>query len=190
MNLRRSKSYVAVLMGGIPIDADRVMELIMDKNQRLFFAYGYDDFILYFHSRKSINEIRHVFSTILRDTVNIILVFRYTKDVIHIAPPNVSALFTDENVSRGVGANDINALRVFLLSSESILANFEELRDEAENQDASEDAGSENDILNQLLMKMKTSGYNSLTPAELDFIKTYKNNHKKDNNQKDDSHVD
>ena len=46
---------------------------------------------------------------------------------------------------------------------------------------------SDNDILNELLTKIKKTGYESLSPAELDFFKIYKDKHRKDNqNDQDD----
>jgi hypothetical protein len=193
MNLRpnRSKQYVAVLLGGHPMHADKALELAADKQQRLNFIYGFNVFVMYFYSKKPISDIEHVFLTTLRDEVDMIFVFENTnKNVQYMAPHLKLKMEKAYNDRSNVIGSDINALREVLFATGKFPIRGIEPDDHTapipENEDNSL---SYNDILNELLVKMKKTGYESLSPAELDFLRDYKDKYRKDN-QNDQNDVD
>ena len=79
LNLTRSKKYTVILLGGRSINADKAVELVLDKNKHLNFIYGLGVFIIYFYSKKSMAEIKNAFFTILKNECDLMYLFRYNK---------------------------------------------------------------------------------------------------------------
>lgn len=198
LNFKKSKQYIAVLLGGLPADTDKVVELVADSRQRLSFIYGFNVFVLYFYSDKNIADIEKVFLTTLKQQVDMIFVFRNTKRTVQHMAPHVKLKMESAQTERNnVIGGDVNALRD-VLTALSMQMQMMPVMPIAQNsipqeqryqQQPQEQPYSEEDTLNQLLMKMKATGYSSLTPAELDFLKSYKEKHKK-NDQNDQKNVD
>ena len=191
LNLKRSRQYVAILLGGTPIDTDKVAELVADPHKQLSFIYGFNVFVLYFYSDKPIAEIEKIFIATLRKQVDIIFVFKNTKQSVQHMAPHVKLKMESAEAERGdVIGGDIKALRDVLTAITSRVS-YAPVAQEAPPQYAQpqpqQEEYSEEETLNQLLMKMRATGYGSLTPAELDFLQTYKETHKKpnQNDQKD-----
>lgn len=195
LTLKRSKQYVSILLGGYPADADKVMELVADPRQRLSFIYGIGIFVVYFYSDKPIGEIEKVFMATMRKQVDMIFIFRNTKNTTqHMAPHVRLKMETAEMERENVIGSDLNAMRDVLTAIGSQLQMIQNTPPMPQSyyppQPLGEEApASENDVLNQLLMKMKSTGYNSLSPAELDFLREYKDKHK-NNNQNEENDVD
>lgn len=196
MNLlpNRSKQYVTILLGGHPVHADKAMELVADKRQRLSFIYGFNIFVVYFYSKKSIKDIEDVFLTTLKGQVDMIFVFQNTKKAVQYMIPHLKLKMEQVALDRNNAiGSDMAAFRDVLTAIGNRMPYTKQaapvdyipvLPKEYE-----EVSLSDNDIINELLTKMKKTGYSSLSPAELDFLKTYKDKHRKDN-QNDQSNVD
>jgi hypothetical protein len=191
-NLKRSKSYIAVLLGGLPADTDKVMELVADQNRRLSFIYGFNVFVLYFYSRESIDYIDKIFYTTLKEQVDMMFVFPNTPKTAQYLVPHVKAkLDSALDIQSSKIGSDLIALRSVLdaLTMRTPMIQHNHQPQGQPHPQPQQEQPSEEDILNGLLMKMKATGYDSLSPAELDFLKTYKENHKK-NNQNEQNDVD
>jgi hypothetical protein len=188
MNLlpNRSKQYVTILLGGHPTHADRVMELVADKQRRLSFIYGFNIFVVYFYSKKSIKDIEDIFLTTLKDQVDMIFVFPTIKKAVQYMAPHLKLKMEDASSERNnMIGSDMKAFRDVLTAIGNRMPYTRQVSPvEAipiPPREVEENSLSDNDILNELLTKMKNTGYSSLSPAELDFLKSYKDKHRKDN---------
>lgn len=196
MNLlpNRSKQYVTILLGGHPVHADRALELIADKQHRLSFIYGFNIFVVYFYSKKSIEDIENVFLTTLKEQVDMIFVFPNIKKAIRYMAPHLKLKMEQASLDRNnVIGSDMTAFRDVLTAIGNKMPYMHQVAPvesiPVPPREVEEASLSDNDILNELLMKMRKTGYSSLTPAELDFLKSYKDKHRKDN-QNDQNDVD
>lgn len=193
MILKRSKEYVAVLLGGLPpVNVDKVIELIVDKSMNMHFIYGQRIFILYFRSKKSVDEMRDIFTTVLKDEVDVMFVFRNNKHIINHLPRDIRVKMEAALRDKGsVIDTDLKMLRRALSSfNAEMMAHMPhqpnvESSDDTQSSKTYDEAMSDNDIINELIMKMKDTGYESLSPAELDFLATYKNKYRKNDDDVD-----
>jgi hypothetical protein len=170
------------------------MELVADPSKRISFIYGYSVIVLYFYSRKQIKDIEKIFFTALKPQVDMIFVFRNTRRAVqYIVPPLKIKLETHLAERQNINGSDINALRdvlaalgnrMQLLHSLPPLPTFYQQQGQP-NQEQNDQTEDENSIINSLLNKMRATGYESLSPAELDFIKEYKARHRKNDQDVD-----
>lgn len=186
---RKSRLYVATLISGIPFSVDKALELVADPDQHLNFVHGMSVFVLYFHSRKKLREINETFITMLRDEVEIIFVTKVDRLVSNHMAPQVRMEMErvhDENNDKII-YNDIDSLRMII---------NEHMRFSQQNKShnipapqkhgpSPETPVSDQEIMRQLLDKMKVVGYNKLSPAELDFLKSYSDKLKRQKDQDD-----
>lgn len=188
MNLlpNRSKKYVTILLGGHPENADRALELVADKQQRLSFIYGFNIFVVYFYSRKTVKDIENIFLTTLKEQVDMIFVFPDSERAVQYMAPHLKLKMERASVDRNnVIGSDMTAFREVLTAIGNKLPTIRQSAPAdyipAPKREVEEPSLSDNDIINELLVKMKKTGYGSLTPAELDFLKSYKDKYRKDN---------
>lgn len=180
----KSKPYVAVVLGGFPASIEKVMELIADHKRHLSFIYGFNVFVIYFNSREPLRNIRKIFFATMRKEIEMVFVFEDSNNSIQYVAPHIKEKINVAQKDRqNVIGGDLSALRDVLYLIASRYNNMpppsyadEEL---AEQQPLADD-----EIIDQLIDKMKLSGYGSLTPAELDFLREYKS--KKNRTDKND----
>lgn len=186
MTLKRSKHYVAILVGGIPVGVEKTIELVADHEHHLNFIHGLNVFILYFHSRKSLHELRKIFSINLRQYVDLIFVFRLKLSSAHFISPKIRAeMIAAQEERRNVIGEDLDVLKDVLGAHIRLQMMPSPLPDlTKENKAPAEESVSDREIMGKLLDKMKATGYASLSSAELDFLRTYTD--KLNKNDKDD----
>jgi hypothetical protein len=196
MNLlpNRSKQYVTILLGGHPSHADKALELVADKRQRLSFIYGFNIFVVYFYSKKSIEDIEEIFLATLKGEVDMIFVFPNIKKSVKYMAPHLKLKMEQASLDRNNAiGSDMAAFRDVLTAIGNRMPHMKQVAPvdyiPIPPREAEEASLSDNDILNEMIKKMKNTGYSSLTPAELDFLKSYKDKHRKDN-QNDQNDVD
>lgn len=183
---KKSRNYIGILLGGHPASLDKAIELVADQNKHLRFIYGFGVFVIYFSSRKNLKEIEGVFKTQwLKREVDMIFVFPDSKKVITEIRPDIKEKLNFNHQTEKIINGDLNILRD-ILNMMSTKYNMRPPNMPMQNVDDTmeyvEEIPSEpndHDILNQLLDKMKKEGYNSLTSAELDFIREYKEKYRK-----------
>lgn len=191
--INRSKKYVAVLLGGgIPNGIDKSMELIADRKKRISFVYGLNVFVLYFSSKKGVDEIRNILSVLVNENVDMVFVFRNDKNLVEYVSETLRLRVDNSIIDRGGAIElDIDALKNVLdaMGGKYVTPNIPIIENNIPEQEPTEKSLSDDDILNDLLMKIKINGRSSLSPAEIDFLAEYNKKHKK-NNPKDQQDVD
>ena len=185
----KSKSYIAILLGGYPAATDKIMELVADHDRHLSFIYGFGVFVLYFHSKKRLNTIRQVFVTTLKNDVEMVFVFRNNKSAVRYITPRLQDKINMADSNRkNVISNDLAILKeiLFMMGAKynGAIPTIPYVVDDGDDE---QQATSNQQIIDELLDKMKKNGYESLTQAEQDFLRDYTNNYNKDSqNDKDD----
>lgn len=191
--INRSKKYVAVLLGGgIPNGIDKSMELIADRKKRISFVYGLNVFVLYFSSKKGVDEIRNILSVLVNENVDMVFVFRNDKNLVEYVSETLRLRVDNSIIDRGGAIElDIDALKNVLdaMGGKYVTPNIPIIENNIPEQEPTEKSLSDDDILNDLIMKIKINGKSSLSPAEIDFLAEYNKKHKK-NNPKDQQDVD
>ena len=183
---RRSKSYVLITMSPIPFGLDEVLESISDKRQRVKFIYGNGIFIVFFHSRKRHSFINEIAMVKLKNIAQGLFIFRNKKNTLdHLSP--LLATKMGEITADDIGSSDLANL-TYALNMLSNGGGYIDYAPEgspippfADNDTIVEDEYelTPDERMDALLVKMRKTGYNSLTPAELDFLKEYRDNNTK-----------
>lgn len=186
---RKSKSYIAVLLGGYPANTDKIMELIADPHKHLSFIYGFGVFVLYFSSKKPLSIIEQTFNTTLKTEVEMMFIFPNNKKAIkYITPRLQNKIDVADTHRKNIINNDLSVLKeiLFMLGSKYNW-NAPPIPYIVDTESNSEQPLTDKEIIDQLLVKINQSGYESLTKAEQDFLRDYKSKHSKDdqNNQAD-----
>lgn len=194
MIFRRNKKYVALLLGGFPHSAAKAIELVVSPNHRMSFIYGLNVFSIYFNSSLNIKELRKVFMTTMQGEVEMIYIFPNNRTSFAYMAPHVKVKMETAAAERKPVTGDINALKDVITAMSTrfappyITAPPVPQQQVQPEQVAEEEPLNDQQIMDRLLTKIHKDGYKSLTPAELDFIKTYKT--KYGNPKTDDSNVD
>jgi hypothetical protein len=188
---RKSKPYVAVLLGGYPASIDKVMEFVADHKRHLSFIYGINVFVIYFNSKAKLNDIRKIFITTMRKEVEMIFVFEDgNKSVQYVSPHIKEKVNAAQKDRQNIIGGDLSALREVLYLIASRYSMMPPPQQYTENGEPVEQQPlTDTEIVDQLIDKMKSTGYESLTPAELDFLREYKTKRSK-NDQNDQTNVD
>jgi len=193
MNLRRSKQFILITLSSVPFGLDDVMMSISDKKHHVKFIYGNGVFVVFFNSRKSYSTIKEIALIKMTGMVEGLFIFRNNRKSLGYLSTHLATKMGKMR-SNKVGISDItNLTNVLNMLSNDGYVNYvsedapfdenffpeaEEVVDEYEMTD--------NERMDALLMKMRKLGYGSLTPAELDFLKEYKDN----NTKKEDDELD
>jgi hypothetical protein len=178
----RSKSYVAILLGGYPVSTDKVMELIADPNKHLNFIYGFGVFVLYFSSKRRLKTIKEIFTTALKNEVEMIFIFPNDNSIVRYITPRIQDKMNMADISRkNVISNDLSVLKeILFVMGAKYNFNMPSIPYVVENSTDEQQPLTDQQIIDQLLDKMKTEGVDSLSQAEKDFLREYKDKHSKD----------
>jgi hypothetical protein len=198
MIFKRNRQYVAILVGGIPIHVDKVLELVADSKQHLNFVHGMSVFVLYFYSRKKLKELRQIFTINLRNEIDLIFIFPFHLKDAHFITPKVRAeMIAASSERENRMGSDLESLRNVITAHTARARIMQAIQQQqpippvAPVESVADDAPlSDQEIMGQLLDKMKATGYGSLSPAELDFLRTYTDKLNKNNNSKSQDNVD
>lgn len=194
MIFRRNKRYIALLLGGFPHSAAKAVELVVSPNDRMAFIYGLNVFAIYFNSPLKIQELQKVFMTTMQGEIEMIYIFPNNRKSFAYMAPHVKVKMETAAAERKPVTGDINALKDVITAMSTrfatpyIVAPPVQQQQTPPEQPAEEEPLNDQQIMDRLLTKIHKEGYKSLTPAELDFIKTYKT--KYGNTKTDDSNVD